>query len=216
MTNSDCNQTSRAGPLARPQYLAGSYLTAADCAAEQDYRLQRVRRHNRRLHSWGVVCGLLVGPARDSARPWAVQVCPGFAIGPYGDEIEMVEPVKVDIKEYLWSRPTASLTTHAGAGFAYVVVRHREVADRLAPLPAASCECEEPVYATSRILDGIDAAILWAAPPAMAEPDLCARGGPCPPCPASPWLYLARVLLPGGSGAAITTAMIDNGIRRNL
>ena len=65
------------GALQRPRYAAGSSLAAHDLRTEQRYRLQRLRRHHRYLHGWGVICGLLVVPAGDPRRPWAVQVCPG-------------------------------------------------------------------------------------------------------------------------------------------
>src|SRR3989442_1496490 len=85
--------------LQRPDYKSGIYLAAHDLLTEQRYRLQRSRRHDRYLHGWGVICGLLVVPATDPSRPWAVYVCPGYAIGPY-DEIEVQTPAAVDVREY--------------------------------------------------------------------------------------------------------------------
>src|SRR5262245_29859665 len=84
--------------LKRPQYEIGNYLAAADLLTEQRYRLQRLRRHNRYLHGWGVVCGLHVVPARDSTRPWALWVCPGYAISCCGDEIEVPTPAMIDVR----------------------------------------------------------------------------------------------------------------------
>jgi hypothetical protein len=216
MANGDCIENPRAGPLTRPRYEAESYLTAADCSTEQNYRLQRLRRHNRQLHGWGVVCGLLVAPARDTARPWTVQVCPGYAVGAYGDEIEVRERASVDIREFLWSRPGASFSSALGGRFAYVVVRYREQPDRLLPTPSAACECEEPAYAHSRLIDGFEVGVLWTPEAPSPRTDLCSGSVPCPVCPQSPWLYLASVVVPAGTAVAITTAMIDNGIRRNL
>ena len=76
------------------------------CNAEQRYRLERAWHHNRYLHGEGVVCGLQVVPARIAAQPWAVRVCPGYAIGCCGEEIEVRLPALVDIRESLWNRPT--------------------------------------------------------------------------------------------------------------
>jgi hypothetical protein len=216
MANGDCNRDRRSGPFSRPQYFSGSYLTAADLDAEQNYRLQRIRRHNRELHGWGVVCGMLVVPGRDPAHPLGVQVCPGYAIGPYGDEIEVRERAGVDVRDFLWSRPGTSLSSRVPVRFAYIVIRYRDQPDDLQPLPEAACECDEPAYAPSRILDGYELAVIWAPPVPAPQINICNGLLPCPACPESPWLHLARVLLPAGNGVAITAAMIDNGIRRIL
>lgn len=209
-------QAGRADPFSRPEFAPGSYLTAADCALEQNYLLQRLRRHNRQMHDYGVVCGMIVVPASDPAHPWGVLVCPGYAIGPYGDEIEIRERSLLDVRDFLWSAPAASFTTFARARLAIVAVRYQERPDLLKPVPAAPCSCDEPIYAESRIGDGFGLAAIWSLPQAPETPQLCEGTAACPPCPDSPWLPLARVILPAVQGAAITAAMIDNGIRRTL
>ncbi len=71
--------------LLRPLYFDRQQLTAADLTAGQDYLRARLRRHNRHLHGWGVVCGIGV----TAQLPWHVQVSAGFALTPQGDEIEI-------------------------------------------------------------------------------------------------------------------------------
>jgi hypothetical protein len=44
--------------LKRVKYHHGMLLSAKDLTAEQEYFLERQRRHNRYLHGWGVVSGL--------------------------------------------------------------------------------------------------------------------------------------------------------------
>jgi hypothetical protein len=56
----------------------------------------------------------------------------------------------------------------------------------------------------------------WTEPKAYTVPDLCSGPIDCLPCPDSPWLFLASVILPAAQGAVITAAMIDNGIRRTI
>ncbi|MGH8554138.1 MAG: hypothetical protein ACREUD_00945, partial [Gammaproteobacteria bacterium] len=90
--------------MKRPRYEPGSYLSAKDLLTEQRYRLQRLRQHNRYLHGWGVVCGLQVVPAHEPGRPWGVRVCPGYAIGCCGEEIEVGSSTVVDIRDSLWNR----------------------------------------------------------------------------------------------------------------
>src|SRR5215831_10476138 len=106
------------GALKRPRFEVGDGLAAADLSAEQARRVQRFRRHNRHLHGWGIVCGLYVVPALDASRPWGLLVCPGYALGPYGDEILVLCAAGLDIREWIWSRPV-------GAGpLAYVAIRY--------------------------------------------------------------------------------------------
>jgi hypothetical protein len=204
-------------PFARARFETGTYLTAASLSLEQQYRLQRLRRHNRHLHGWGVVCGLLVVPAATGARPWAVGVCPGFGIGPYGDEIEVHERTQVDIAEFLWSRPAAPVGTAVPVWRAYVAVRYVEREDALQAVPRRACGCNEPEYVATRVIDGYEAAVIWTPPLPPLPLDICTPPGPsCPECPASPWVVLARVVLPQGASEPITAAMIDNGIRNRI
>jgi hypothetical protein len=206
----------RDGPVTRPHWTAGSYLTAGACGTEQNYRLQRFRRHNRELHGWGVVCGLWVVPGNDGPHPWLVKVCPGYALGPYGDEIELPQPAPVDVTDYLWFRPPRSVGGVVLPDIAYVVVRYQAWLDDLNVVPGGACECKEPVYRESRTGDGYQAGVIWTLPADSKSPGICDRESPpCPPCPDSPWVVLAKIVLPQ-TGVAIATAMIDNGIRATL
>jgi hypothetical protein len=197
--------------LKRPEYKSGNYLAQRDLLTEQQYRLQRLRRHNRYLHGWGVVCGLWLVPAEDSARPWAVQVCPGYAIGPYGDEIQLRAPVMVDIRDYLWRRPRERVLT--AARVAYVGIRYDEEQVRLVPSNPSGCDCDDPNYESSRIRDSFQVNILWAlsGKSDTEKINICEQHlAPCPVCADSPYLILARVSLPTGESEPITMSGIDN------
>jgi hypothetical protein len=220
MANSDNCSSTRAGPQTRPQWKAGHYLTAAGCALEQNYRLQKLRRHNREMHGWGVICGLWVVPAADGSEPWGVQICPGYAIGPYGDEIELIQPVRVNVEEYLWFRPDPIAGIALVEGPAYVSVQYQDWPDGLALMPNPACACEDPQYVDARTGDGNQAGVIWTPPvspnrkepmPVVCQP----QSQPCLPCPASPWVVLASIVLPA-RGAPITADLIDNGIRNSL
>jgi hypothetical protein len=207
--------TPRAGPVTRPHWKAGSHLTAAACSLQQSYLLGRLRRHNRDLHGWGVLCGLWVIPAADATRPWAVKICPGYALGPYGDEIELPIAVEVDIQGFLWYR-SLTFSTVSFRQFAYIAVRYQEWSDGLEAVPGAACTCPPPDYVEARTGDGYQAGVIWNPPVAIQTPGICVPGSPaCPPCPDSPWVTLARVALPR-AGSPLTAAMIDNGIRITL
>ena len=45
-----------------PRYYPRQLITPDDLTLEQNYFRDRLRRHNRLLHGWGVVCGALVCP----------------------------------------------------------------------------------------------------------------------------------------------------------
>jgi hypothetical protein len=194
----------------RPLYQAGEYLSAADLQAEQQYRLENLRRHNRRLHGWGVICGLWVAPVNDPARPWAVQICPGYAIGPYGDEIEVTCPASVNIPDFLWMEPALGRR-----GAVYIAIRYEQRPASPSAATTAGCGCPDPDYHPSRLRDGYKTGALWSPPKSLREPDLCDRTiAPCPDCPESPWLVLARVRLPASEADPIRAAHIDNGVFR--
>lgn len=216
MADGDSIQAGRPDSLTRPRYRPGEYFTAAHCSLEQNYLLQLSRRHNRQMHDYGVVCGMLVVPANDPAHPWGVLVCPGYAIGPYGDEIEIRERALVDIRDFLWSAPAPSFTTFLRLRRVFISVRYQDRPDLLTTVPPPPCSCDEPVFAPSRIGDGYDLAILWSLPLTTPVQELCKGTSDCPPCPDSPWLPLASVILPAAQGTAITAALIDNGIRRTI
>ena len=75
--------------LARNRYFAGRLLGAEDFQLEQDYFRERLRRLNRALHGVGIVYGLQVSVGPDGGAGEQVVVQPGFAIDPYGEEIEL-------------------------------------------------------------------------------------------------------------------------------
>ena len=100
-------------PVARPRYFVGELLTADDFMREQEYFRQRLRRHNRVLHGWGIVCGFEIDVVVDVGTGVAtITVSPGYALSPGGDEIIVGEPV---------SRPLA-----ADGKSRFVAVRYAE------------------------------------------------------------------------------------------
>jgi hypothetical protein len=197
-----------AGSLSRPHYEEGNYLASEDLRAEQDYRQQRLRRHNRHLHGWGRVCGLRVVPAHDVARPWGVMVCPGYAITCCGDELQVCCPSRLDIRDYLWSRPQIGGTP---APAAYIGIRFTEEQHGLVAEQKPSCLCDEATH-PSRLRDSFQIDVLWDMPPKTEGAfDLCSgRSAPCPTCGENPYIILAVVDLPKGEGQTITLERIHN------
>src|SRR5260370_36600060 len=83
--------------LERVNYFPRQIMTVDDMVAEADYFREKLRRHNRYLHGWGVVCGLDVTAAPIAGAPARGQIGTGYALGPYGDEIYVGEPVFLDL-----------------------------------------------------------------------------------------------------------------------
>jgi hypothetical protein len=70
-------------------YFSAQMLSADDLQAEQDYVRARLRRLNLSSFGVGVVSGLAVSISKDGN---SLNVAPGLAIGPTGDEIAVTEP----------------------------------------------------------------------------------------------------------------------------
>ena len=78
--------------IIRVRYFRGQMITADDLAAEQDYFLKKIRRHNRNLHGSGVVAGLEVSLVKD-----LIVVLPGYAFDCVGDEILVEDKVELHL-----------------------------------------------------------------------------------------------------------------------
>jgi len=170
----------------------------------------------------------LASGADDTPLPYTVCVAPGYVLGPYGDEILVDEAVTFDVRRVAddvrggcpqpvdpWCSPV-KIDRRDGKPF-YLVIRYDECPAR--PVQTESgCGCgSECEY--SRIVDGFTLGILDELPAAyVAElPDnrdefddkglqgtmSCAAyfskiGRGCPPCPTSPWVILADLVVSDG------------------
>jgi hypothetical protein len=66
----------------RPHFFSGKLVTTDDLALEQEYFLEKLKRHNRSLHGFGIVSGLQV--TTDSGR---IVVDAGMALDCQGNEL---------------------------------------------------------------------------------------------------------------------------------
>lgn len=85
--------------LLRPRFFDRQQLRAADLTAAQDYLRERLRRHNRFLHGWGVVGGAEVTAAGSEDYPWLVSIGEGYVVTPGGDEVCLPALPAHDIRE---------------------------------------------------------------------------------------------------------------------
>jgi hypothetical protein len=95
--------------LEKPRFFPGKLITADDFAQEQQYVLEKLKRHNRTLHGFGIVSGLRV-----TSRSGQIVVAPGLALDCQGNEI-VVEVVT-----------SLSPETSENSRTAYVNIRYAE------------------------------------------------------------------------------------------
>lgn len=194
--------------LERPRYFPRQLITPGEMTLEQNYFRDRLRRHNRLLHGWGVVCGAQVCPV--AGEPWKVTVSSGYILGPYGDEILIAQNRTVDLRTQGVSGSSqdmpgdspdpwcSEVVVKRTEGPLYVAVRYQEVTSRPVRVQPASCGCDDTQCEYSRYCDGYEIGIIdtcgddGTKPPDPAD---FVRGGipVCPTCPDSPWVVLAEV-----------------------
>ena len=233
MTLTECLQPETV-TVERVNYFPRQLLTADDMFADQEYFLLKLRRHNRFLHGWGTVCGLVVTAAPTSDLPWQVQISAGYALGPYGDEIYVAEPVSLDLASCS-AGPTdpcepGSILGSGGTSTAgetvYVAIQYSECFARPVRVMPSGCGCDETACQNSRIRDSFQIQCLSTLPPSYQMPppslQLCdyinGHSVPdCPPCPSDPWVVLAAVVLPAFRAVPVVDNNIDNvSVRRQI
>lgn len=211
--------------LERVRYFSRQLLTADDMRIEQEYFRQKLRRHNRFLHGWGVVCGCEVEAVPTTESHWQIRVFPGFAVSPQGDDILINDCVLFDLKSGVpqpqpcavkWPCPPEGEmpSTKPGHNTVFLAVRYAEYYTRPVRVHPAGCGCDETQCEYSRIHDSFELKLLWKLPEshenaAKVCQDWCAtlknhtwncEGGlpvpPCPECVDDPWIVLATISLP--------------------
>lgn len=158
------------------RYFPRQLISADDMNAAQDYIREKLRRHNRYLHGWGIVCGLEVKADPTDTQPWRVRICPGYALTPNGDEIEVPKAPKVyfDLATG-WSegcdpcasgppcappdaRPTGERTV------VYMAICYRECMTRPVRVHPAGCGCDEVACEYSRVRESFEPMRSWDLP----------------------------------------------------
>ncbi len=198
--------------LELPRYYPRQLLTPVELTLEQQYFRDRLRRHNRLFHGWGVVCGAAVCAVPDQtsqkSQPWMVRVQPGYVLGPYGDEILLDHEQVVDLRTVGVTADgcgdpvdpwCSDVLVKRDSGPLYVAVRYVEVLTRPVRVQPVGCGCDDTQCESSRLRDSYEIGILTACPQSHQSPpqslDELFKGvlPGCPPCPAEPWVVLAKV-----------------------
>jgi hypothetical protein len=169
-------------PIERPRYFARQMITADDLILEQTYFRNKLCRHNRLLHGWGVVCGAIVCPVLDCKEeitPWQVNVSSGYILGTYGDEIVIDCDRTIDIRTTgvmgtceepssspldPWCSNVDEIVIDRYQGPVYIAVRYKEVMARPVRLQPMGCGCDDTQCEYSRWRDGYEIGVLTTLP----------------------------------------------------
>ncbi len=194
----------------RVHYFPRQLITADDMTAEQEYFREKLRRHNRYLHGWGVVCGCAVEPYPDAGHPWQVRICPGYIITPQGDEILIAEPVNFDMGGD--SRqlpdpcanpspcpPVSVMQPKQERQKVYLAACYAECNTRPVRVHPVGCACDESACDYSRIRDSFELVRLTDYPQShrmASQVQLGPAGSCCPSCYDDSCVVLAAIRLP--------------------
>lgn len=167
-----------------PRYYPRQLITPDDLTLEQNYFRDRMRRHNRLLHGWGVVCGALVCPATTtnsdgsvSFTAWQVQVQTGYALGPYGDEIILDCVRTVDLRTSGVTGVTGEpcidapdpwcsqvFTTPSTTNTLFIAIKYKQSMMRPVRVQPVGCGCDDTSCEYSRLHDGYEIGVLTTCP----------------------------------------------------
>src|ERR1700680_3957661 len=191
MTTSTCgcgcgstSQLGAHGAQGRPRSFPRQLITPVELTLEQQYFRDKLRRHNRHMHGWGVACGAQVCQVIDSAtrtvRPWMVTVQPGYVLGPYGDEILIDQPQAIDLRTAGagggGDLPEAGdpwchqVMVQRQAGPLYVAVSYRETMCRQVRVKPTGCGWDDSQCEDSRWHDGFEIGVLTQLPAILQTP----------------------------------------------
>lgn len=206
--------------LERTRYFARQLVGPDDLTQDQLYFREKLRRHNRLLHGWGIVCGARV--RRESDCEAVVEA--GYLLGPWGDEIVIPQQVTVDVcHEDLDGNAVSPCSdakdpwcsdVHVDRGAnarVFIAVRHAECRTRPVRSSPGGCGCDETACEYSRTRDAFAIKVLPRLPstyaesmtsPAFEDVVFGCDGRACPPCPTEPWVILADVVLDGNGHIA--------------
>ena len=187
-----------------PRYYPRQLITPDDLTLEQNYFRDRMRRHNRLMHGWGVVCGARVCPVVKKAPdgttsfvPWQVKIGRGYILGPYGDEIMIDCERTVDLRtrgvtgvtgEPCLDVPdpwcTQVFVLPPEESTVYVAIKYKQCKARPVRVQPVGCGCDDTACEYSRWQDGYEIGVLPECPSCNTGP------APFNPCSHPPFIDL--------------------------
>ena len=171
-------------PSKRVNYTFGLVLGVEEFLQSDAYFLSKHHLENRLLHGYGTQCGLDVQV--QTTPQLEVQVTPGWALNPKGQQIQVSQLMCVQVNEWLVAN-AAALTTALGSMPSVlnlcVVLCYRECKTDVVPIPGEPCRTQTDSMAPSRIADSFELMLCLdrtASPPLGSPPyDPMASAGLC-------------------------------------
>jgi len=177
-------------------------MSVEDMNAEQEYFVERLRRHNRLFHGWGILCGLEVKPAATTQKPWQVCVFPVDACCPTGDEVHVSAPVPFDLARAPGPEDDVPCPCPPGPPMGsrasdvsvhYLAIRYLCRPARPVRTGHTECGCAESSCETSRYRDDFELALLIDLPVPYDEESVKQETRPCARTSVDPWVILSTV-----------------------
>jgi hypothetical protein len=136
-------------------------MDVPDFDVEQQYLVEKFRRHHQRLHGSGVICGLEVQPHPNPAcRDRHLVVTPGSALDCCGNEILVLQEEVLDLYDApevaAWiakANPEDDDDATDRDATLQVCVRYRECPTEEVPVLYDECGCDDTRCAPNRILE---------------------------------------------------------------
>jgi hypothetical protein len=162
--------------LARNNYFTGKLLVERDFTDEQRYTMGKLRRHNQRLHGWGVACGFKVKQHPNPAcQSQYVIIEPGTAIDCCGREILLTHEEYFDYEaKFLanWQAqngPNSQPDTNAHT--LQICVSYKECTAENVPAIFDDCSAGAGACQPNRILEGRCFDVITDPPTPAEDPE---------------------------------------------
>src|SRR4051794_7259956 len=204
--------------LERSRFFPRQLVGADDLTQDQIYFREKLRRHNRLLHGWGIVCG--AGVTSDDCN---AVVAPGYILGPYGDEILIDQATTIDVcrQGSVSSLDCGDVDVWCGdpprvrdGATVFLAVRYVERLTRQVRVAGCGCGCDGDECEYTRTRDGFELKVLTELPTSYRQKvtqrnsvqaawscgdDGAAGRAACPECPSEPWVILCDLVVSGGT-----------------
>jgi hypothetical protein len=156
----------------RTRYFHGMLLTERDFQEEQLYHQEKRKLLNRKLHGWGVVCGLGVkATTPESSR---IVITPGMALDCLGNEIVVCHDFEINLKKFPDLYPSEGekamdpcVETEGQDCKYYIGIKYTEAPTDPVPVYVPGGSCEEKTCEYSRVREGY-CVKLFKSPPCHA------------------------------------------------
>jgi hypothetical protein len=178
-----------------------------DLNDQVDYVVEKLRRHNRFVHGFGIVCGL--GVLLDG---FAATISPGYALSPFGDEVQVCEDVILDLSKQFsegYDKCNPSPLSINGTTL-YLAIRPLECPTRAVRVQSDACGCDQGKCVFSRIRESFECKLLLEKPRAYVQREELfniilpvihkdeVNAPLCLPCPEDNWIILRKIFIDEG------------------